>query len=177
MILKNSECKWGSFAFNDTRFSWFWIFVRIYVGWQWLEAGLSKFGTDAWTGAQAGSGVSGFLMGSLNKISGPHPDVTMWYAWFINHIAMPNAAFLSYLVTYGEIAVGIALIIGLFTGVAAFFGAFMNANFMFAGSVSSNPVLLILSVFIMCARAIAGYIGADGLMLHFKQKKSKAPVM
>jgi hypothetical protein len=33
-------------------------------------------------------------------------------------------------VAYGELLIGIALIGGAFVGIAAFFGAFMNFNFM-----------------------------------------------
>jgi thiosulfate dehydrogenase [quinone] large subunit len=35
------------FLFADTRFAWFWLIVRIYVGWQWLYAGYEKLGNIA----------------------------------------------------------------------------------------------------------------------------------
>ena len=41
----------------------------------------------------------------------------------------------------GELLIGIALIVGALTGIAAFFGGFMNWNFMMAGSASANPLL------------------------------------
>jgi uncharacterized membrane protein YphA (DoxX/SURF4 family) len=53
---------------------------------------------------------------------------------------IPNAALFSYLVVFGEIAVGLALILGLFTGIASFFGGFMNASFIFAGTAGANPL-------------------------------------
>jgi len=40
------------------------------------------------------------------------------YSWFGKAVA------------YGELLVGVALVIGAFTGIAAFFGALMNWNFM-----------------------------------------------
>ena len=69
-------------------------------------------------------------------------------------------------VTYSSIRllpllVGIALILGLLTGIAAFFGAFMNANFLFAGTLSTNPLLLILAILIVLAWRVAGYWGLD----------------
>ncbi len=70
-------------------------------------------------------------------------------------------------VVYGEVLVGIALILGAFTGVAAFFGAMMNWNFMMAGSASTNPVLFIIAVALIMAWKVAGHIGADFFLLRW----------
>ena len=59
----------------------------------------------------------------------------------------------------------IALILGAFTGIAAFFGALMNWNFMMAGSASSNPLLFVLALGLVMAWKIAGYIGLDYFLL------------
>ena len=50
------------------------------------------------------------------------------------------------MITFGELLVGVALIIGALTGVAAFFGSFMNMSFMLSGSASSHPVLFFLAI-------------------------------
>jgi len=153
------------FLFADTRFAWFWLLVRVYVGWQWLQAGLDKLGSPVWTGDKAGAAVQGFLQGALQKTTGPHPDVSGWYASLIQNVAIPNASFISYLVTYGEIVIGIALIVGIFTGIAAFFGTFMNLNYLFAGTVSINPLLFVLQLFLILAWRIAGWYGLDRYVL------------
>ena len=59
--------------------------------------------------------------------------------------------------TPAELLIGIALVLGLFTGIAAFFGAFMNWKFMMAGAASSNPVLFTLAIGLMLAWKVAGY--------------------
>ena len=159
------EPKAARFLFADTRFAWFWLLVRVYVGYEWFMAGWGKLGSPAWTGDQAGTAVKGFLMGALGKVDGPHPDVSGWYAWLINHIALPNVACISYVVTYGEITVGILLVVGAFTGIAAFFGTFMNLNYLFAGTVSTNPFLLLLQIFIILAWRTAGWLGLDRFLL------------
>jgi thiosulfate dehydrogenase [quinone] large subunit len=151
--------------FADTRFAWFWLIVRLYVGWEWLTAGWHKLGTPAWTGDAAGAAVQGFLAGALQKTSGLHPDVSGWYASFIQNVGLPNAATISYVVTYGEIAIGIALILGIFTGIAAFFGTFLNLNYLFAGTVSTNPLLLLLQLFLILAWRTAGWLGLDRYVL------------
>jgi thiosulfate dehydrogenase [quinone] large subunit len=71
------------------------------------------------------------------------------------------------LVAYGELLIGIALIIGAFTGIAAFFGAFMNWNFMLAGSASTNPLLFLIAVGLILAWKVAGYLGADYFLLRW----------
>lgn len=147
--------------FSNAKLSWLWFLVRIYVGWTWLTAGWEKVINPVWVGPKAGVAVTGFLNGSLAKTTGAHPQVAGWYADFIKTIALPNAQAFSYMVSFGELFVGIGLILGAFTGIAAFFGAFMNMNYLYAGTVSTNPTLLILQIFIMLAGKAAGSIGLD----------------
>lgn len=159
------EPKLSRFFFSDTKMSWFWLIIRLYVGWEWLIAGWAKVNNPMWFGPTAGKPVSGFLMGALEKTSGAHPDVSLWYAEFIKNVALPNATVFSNMVAIGELLVGIALILGAFTGIAAFFGAFMNMNYLFAGTVSVNPLLFILQLFLILAWRIAGFYGLDRYLL------------
>ncbi len=151
------------FLFADTRLAPLWTIIRLYLGYEWLMAGWEKLTNPAgaWVGATAGTAISGFLKGALAKTAGDHPDVSGWYATFLQQVALPNAVVFSYLVTFGEILVGVALILGLLTGFAAFFGGFMNASYLFAGTVSTNPVLLLLAILIILAWRVAGYWGLD----------------
>lgn len=164
-IIQIPEPEISKFIFADTRFSFFWLLVRLYVGYEWFSAGMDKLLNSAWVGPNAGSAVQGFLNGALQKSAGTHPDVSASYAWFIQNIALPNAQFFSYLVTFGETAVGVALIIGMFTGIAAFFGTFMNLNYLFAGTVSINPLMLLLQMFLILAWRNAGWYGLDRWLL------------
>jgi uncharacterized membrane protein YphA (DoxX/SURF4 family) len=43
-------------------------------------------------------------------------------------------------IVFGELAIGIALILGAFTGIAAFGGGFLNWNFIMAGTASTNAL-------------------------------------
>jgi len=76
-----------------------------------------------------------------------------WYTWFAKLIAI------------GELLVGIGIIVGALVGIAAFFGSFMNMNFMLAGTGSSNPVLFGLTVFLVLGWKVAGYWGLDRYLL------------
>lgn len=151
--------------FADTRLSWLWLIVRVYVGWQWLEAGWGKVTNPVWVGPNAGKALSGFLQGALSKTDGLHPDVQSWYADFLTNFVIPNVSAFSHTVAFGEVLIGIALILGAFTGIAAFFGAFMNMNFLLAGTVSTNPVLFLGELFLILAWRTAGWIGVDRYLL------------
>lgn len=164
--------KLSNFIFNNNSTAWLWLAVRLYVGWEWLIAGWSKVQNPAWVGADAGGPVTGFLNGALAKTAGDHPDVSGWYAWLIENIALPNASAVSYLVAYGEVLVGAALILGIFVGWAALLGAFMNINYLWAGTVSSNPTLLLLGIFLILARRPASIYGLDRFISKFRHRRS-----
>ena len=159
------EPKVSRFLFADTRISWLWLLLRVYVGYEWFVAGWAKVQNPVWVGSKAGVAIQGFFAGALQKTSGPHPDVSAWYAYFIQNVAAPHAVFFSYLVTFGELAVGLGLILGAFTGIAAFFGASMNLNYLFAGTISTNPFLFFIQLFLILAWRNAGWFGLDRYLL------------
>ena len=155
------------FLFADTRLAWFWLIVRVYAGWQWLDAGLDKWANPAWIGPDAGSSMTRFVNGALQKTSGDHPDVNTIYAGFLQSFVLPYVAIWSYAITIGEILVGVGLIVGCLTGIAAFFGGLMNINYLFAGTVSTNPLLFILAIGLVLAWRVAGWYGLDRWVLPF----------
>ncbi len=157
----------SKFLFSDTRLAWFWLIVRLYVGWEWLVAGWEKVINPVWTGPDAGSALTGFVQGAMQKTTGAHADVSGWYASFLQNVVLPHTNIWSHAVAYGELLVGIALILGILTGIAAFFGLFMNLNYLLAGTVSTNPTLFTLAIGIVLARKVAGYYGLDRYLLPF----------
>ncbi len=151
--------------FGDVRWAWIWLILRVYVGYEWLSAGWDKLHSAAWVGSSAGTALTGFVNGALAKSSGAHADVQGWYSAFLQNLVLPHAAVWSALVAWGETLVGIALIVGLFTGIAAFFGSFMNVNYLLAGSVSTNPILFAVATWLVLAWKTAGWWGFDRWVL------------
>ena len=98
-------------------------------------------------------------------MGGTHPAVQSWYGWFLQTFVLPNATVFAYMVTFGEVLIGLGLFFGCLTGIAAFFGVFMNLNFMLAGAVSINPVIGVLAMFLVLAWRIGGYWGIDRYLL------------
>ena len=147
--------------FGDVRWSWLWLILRLYLGYEWLTAGLGKISNPAWIGANSGTALTGFVNGALSQTGGAHANVQGWYAWFLQNVVLPNASVWSFVVAVGETLVGVALILGIFTGIAAFFGSFMNMSYLLAGSVSTNPILLTIALFLILAWKTAGWWGLD----------------
>jgi len=151
--------------FGNLRWAWIWMILRVYLGYEWVMAGWGKLGNPAWTGENAGAAITGFVNGALQKTGGAHPDVQGWYAVFLESVVLPNAAAWGYLITFGELLVGIALILGLFTGIAAFFGSTMNISYLLAGAVSTNPILFAIATWLVLAWKTAGWWGLDRWVL------------
>lgn len=140
-----------------------WFIVRMEVGAEWLLAGWEKMQSPAW--GTSGKAMSGFVAGALAKASGPNPAVQGWYAWFLQHLVQPNAGLWSLLITYGEFAVGLGVLLGVLTGIAAGFGVLMNLNYLLAGTVSINPVLGVFGLFLIVAWRVCGWVGGDRWLL------------
>jgi thiosulfate dehydrogenase [quinone] large subunit len=153
------------FLFGDVRFSWFWLIIRLYVGYEWLTAGWEKVINPAWVGPQGGTALAGFVKGALAKTTGTNPSVQSWYASFLQNVVLPHTALFGIIVAFGELLVGIALILGIFTGIAAFFGGFMNVNYLLAGTVSTNPFLFVFATWLVLAWKTAGWLGLDHWIL------------
>jgi thiosulfate dehydrogenase (quinone) large subunit len=155
------------FFFQNTLAAWLWLAVRVYVGYDFLDAGWHKLNTPAWVNG-SGEGILGFWKAAVAIPGAPaKPAITFdWYRSFLQFLIDSNSAgWFSYVIVFGELAVGIGLIVGAFVGVAAAGGLIMNMAFMLAGTTSTNPVLAILGVLLILAWKNAGYIGLDRFLL------------
>ncbi|HET8569679.1 MAG TPA: DoxX family membrane protein [Candidatus Limnocylindria bacterium] len=153
------------FLFGDIRMASFWLLVRIYVGWTWLDAGWHKVQDPRWV--QTGEAILGYWKGAVAIPAAGSPRITFdWYRNLLQLLIDTNShTWFGKLIAFGETAVGIALILGAFVGIAAFFGATMNFAFLLAGSTSSNPLLFLLAILLMLAWKTAGYYGLDRWLL------------
>jgi thiosulfate dehydrogenase [quinone] large subunit len=152
--------------FSSTRLAWLWAAIRAWLGWQWIEAGLHKVGVEAWTGN--GMALRGFWERAVAVPTAPaRPAIAFdWYRSFIQYLLDVQAyTWFAKLVAFGEVALGVALIVGAFVGVAAFFGAFMNWNFMMAGTASTNPLLFTIAILLILSWKVAGHYGLDRFLL------------
>lgn len=155
------------FLFNNSRAGLFWLPIRLFLGFAWLGSGWGKFTNpdNAWLGG--GSALRGYWERAASIPEEGRPPITYeWYRDFIQML-LDNGAetWFAPLIVFGEMAVGIGLLVGALTGLAAFFGALMNMSFLLAGSASTNPVLFTLAIGIILAWKVAGYYGVDRYLL------------
>ncbi|MCC6180046.1 MAG: DoxX family membrane protein [Chloroflexi bacterium] len=152
------------FLFSSSKVALLWLVLRVYVAWDWLEAGWHKFTDPAWM--VTGDGIMGFWTRAL-AVNNGKPVITYdWYRNFIQYLVDSGSqVWFAKLIVLGEIAVGLGLLFGALVGVAAFFGSVMNMSFMLAGTVSTNPVLFGAEVLLILAWKNAGYLGIDRYLL------------
>ncbi len=187
--------------FASTQAAWLWLVLRLWLGWEWFQAGWGKvfggnitwkvwdWGDEAYglTGTgnigwvrsgtvvaadgteqfrEVGSSVAGFASGAIAASEGPHPDVAYsWYVSFLEWIRDTAYPVMGPLVAVGELLIGIMLILGLLTGIAAFLGAVLNFSFAFAGSAGVNPGMIAVSGLLILAWRNAGWYGLDRWVL------------
>jgi thiosulfate dehydrogenase [quinone] large subunit len=131
--------------------------LRIYTGIFFAWHGFGKI-----SGGSFADGMNSFLMSRL-EASFP------FYRPFIEVVVLPNSGIFAAMIAWGELLIGLALVVGLATRYAAVAGALMVANFWFAKGESflagSNHDVIWLVIFIVLATVPAGRVAGldDGL--------------
>jgi thiosulfate dehydrogenase [quinone] large subunit len=154
------------FLFGNVFMAPFFTVARVYVGWQFLQAGYHKVTGDGWLN-QDGSALKGFWERAVAIPQTGSPPIKFdWYRDFLQFMLDHHwYTWFAWIIAFGETIAGIALIIGALTAFAALGGAFMNFNFMLAGSASTNPVLFLLALLLIAGWKVSGYIGLDRWLL------------
>ncbi len=149
------------FLFSNTKAGWLWLIVRVWLGWQWLDAASHKIFDPAWV--SNGEAVKAFWERALAVSPAGKPVIPVdWYRAFIKALYDAQVyTWFAKVIAISEVLIGVALIVGLFTGLAAFGGSLMNWAFVMAGTASTNMLLFGLTVPIILAWKVAGYYGLD----------------
>jgi len=146
-----------SFPVEESKFAYWLVVMRLIVGWWFLNSGLDKF--LAWP-FDASWFVGGAAAGSVLA-----PVVTL----FSDGILL---SFTNVMVPLGQTLIGLGLILGAMTKLAAFFGAFLMTFFYFINGQTGGwqhgvitGDLLGLLIFAMIATLGAGRVlGVDAVL-------------
>jgi thiosulfate dehydrogenase [quinone] large subunit len=124
--------------------------MRVYAGIFFAWHGFGKLRNGDFV-----DGMAGFLAGKLETSFS-------FYRPFVENVVLPNKEIFAALVAWGELAVGLALILGLATRYAALSGAFLVMNFWFAKGeaffAGSNHDVVWMAIMLMLAMVPAGRI-------------------
>lgn len=145
---------------------WPLLLLRLLGAWIFIKAGWGKIQR----GADFVPAMEGFI--NRNLEAGNTYD---FYRPFLEGVVLKVPALFAYAVAWGELFLGIALLLGLFTRLASYLGAFMVASFLFTKGTSvallshnnhDTAWLLILLVLGFCAAGRA--FGLDRILLERK---------
>lgn len=138
--------------------------LRLWIGGYLLYQGIRKYLRDFphsdWIGRQ---------IGDLSKV-----ELYPWYQSFLADVVVPNKELFGYLVMYGEILVGLCLVLGLLTRLSALVGLFMLANYYFGpgmargGAVLGQQQTFLVSLLVILLANPGRTFGIDGFL--FKRK-------
>jgi thiosulfate dehydrogenase [quinone] large subunit len=161
-----SDPGWYQFVFGNAAMAPLWTVARVYLGWQWLQSGWGKATGDGWLN-QDGRSLQSFWERIVQVPEQGRPPISYgWYRDFIQFMLDNDwYSWFAWVITFGEIFAGLALIVGALTGFAALGGAVLNFNFMLAGTASTNPVLFSIAILLLLAWKVAGHIGVDRWLL------------
>ena len=141
-------------CFSGTRLAPVWVAARLYVGWAWLAAGWLMLhqtawmaeGTalrDAWIARDTGAGLG--LTDRLVTIGA------------VDWIARATAVGLTF--------AGIAVLLGLATGVVSFVGILLSVNVIVTDTTQLGPEVFAFAVLLVLAWKTSGWIGLDRWLL------------
>jgi len=114
--------------FKQVTYLGYMAILRMDVGYHFLTAGLPKI-----TGS--------FLRGQVlpeELVKAVVKDPFAWHRSFILGVVVPHSHFFSYLVAFGETAVGISLLLGLLVKVSSSFGALHNLNILLSVALANG---------------------------------------
>jgi thiosulfate dehydrogenase [quinone] large subunit len=131
------------------------VILRISLGILFLRAAYPKL--------SAGSHWPDMMLGFLSH---QRESAFAFYWPFIENVIIPHKAIFGYLASIGELGIGLALITGTPTRLAAFLGVAMVLNYMWAkGQVfwvpTSHDTLFILVLFTIGAAGAGRVLGID----------------
>ena len=141
-----------------------WLAMRVWLGIMWIQAGWAKlFGAEnAYFLHHNGAGVAGFAAHGT-------PAYT-WWGSFLHGFVVPQAGWIGVLVAVGEFTIGVALVAGLFTRIAAVASLALLFTYVMSGTASVCAFYALLAIVILTMWRTSSWIGADGLIAGYRQR-------
>ncbi len=142
-----------------------WTAMRVWLGIMWIQAGAAKL----WGAESAGfihnngAGVAGFAAHGT-------PAYT-WWGTFLHSFVVPNAGWIGVLIAVAEFAIGVALVAGLFTRLAALGSLVLLFTYVMSGTASVCAFYALFAIVILTMWRTSSWIGFDGLLASYRQHR------
>lgn len=147
--------------FKQTTYLGYLAMARIVMGYYFIQVGWGKLGPRFLSGESLARQLT------ENALKDPlslHRD-------FILGVVVPHSQFFSSLVCFGEIAIGVSLLVGCLVRISSLFGAFHNLNIYLAiaipggsgAQVGLNRIFIVLQLIFVLASA-GRSLGIDGIL-------------
>lgn len=140
------------------------VILRLWIGYYMLQQGIRKYLRDF-----PRSGWIDRQIGKLDEV-----ELFSWYKDFLANIVSPNRELFGYLVMYGEILIGVCLIIGLLTLLCSAVGIFQFANYVLGpgmargGATLGNSETFLIAMIVLLLTNPGRTLGLDGFL--FKRR-------
>jgi thiosulfate dehydrogenase [quinone] large subunit len=141
-----------------------WLAMRIWLGIMWIQAGWAKL----W-----GAENSAFLHHNGAGVAGFASHGTSAYTWW-HHIltgaVVPNSGAIGIIVAVAEFAIGIALVAGFFTRIAALASLGLLFTYVMSGTASVCAFYALFAIVILVTWQTSSWIGVDGVIAAYRQR-------
>jgi thiosulfate dehydrogenase (quinone) large subunit len=147
-----------------------WTAMRVWLGIMWIQTGSAKlWGAESTTFLHDnGAGVAEFAAHGVPAYS--------WWGSFLHDFVVPNASWIAVVVAVSELAIGVALVAGLFTRVAVLGSLALLFTYVMSGTASVSAFYALLAIVILVMWRTSGWIGLDGVIAGYRQRRPAATI-
>jgi len=143
--------------------------LRLFIGVGWLRACAEKLDDPGWSD---GSSLHAFLAGQATGGQVVFPG----YLELMQTVFIPGAPLLTWIITLGQLLVGLALLTGTLTNAALLGGLFMNLNFVLAGKPDPSAFYLVIQSALLLTNAGATF-GVDAWLSRYLRLDRRHPIL
>jgi thiosulfate dehydrogenase (quinone) large subunit len=145
-----------------------WLAVRVWVGCMWVQAGWSKvFGAEnPYFLHNNGAGVAGF--------AGHGAAAYSWWGSIMHSFVVPNASWIAVVVAFGELAIGLGLVVGFLTRTAAVCSLLLLFTYIMSGTASVCAFYALCALIVLATWRTSTWIGVDGVIANLRQRRRNA---
>jgi thiosulfate dehydrogenase (quinone) large subunit len=139
-----------------------WTAMRVWLGIMWIQAGKAKLWGAESSGFMHhnGAGVAGFAAHGTPAYS--------WWGTFLHSFVVPNSGWIAALVAIAEFAIGVALVLGLFTRLAALSSLLLLFTYVMSGTASVCAFYALFAIVIVTMWKTSSWLGADGALASYR---------